>query len=330
MAAGARSTSGGARGVVVLVAAPGYGRTTALERSVEEPTGPGGAGPLLVGARALLAAGAVGAGVGRLLVDDVDHLDDPDLTTLAGLVADLPPDVRVVLATTRPLDAAVRTALRRPVLVRCAADLALTVEGTARVLREDHGVTDLDVADAVHAATAGWPLLVHLAADVAATPGADAAYVRARLAAADSPCRHWLADRVLTRLDAVALDVLDRAVRVGPVAPGLLREVAGEQAAEAVRVLTVTGLLGPAEPLLSGPGQAAAPRAEDDTDVVPVAVVPAVAAAVRAERAPLPPGAATSAARSAADWFRARGRHLLAAQLLRVADEPLAAARVVV
>ena len=86
-----------------------------------------------------------------------------------------------------------------------AADLALSAEATARVLREEHGVADLDVADAVHGATAGWPVLVHLAADVAATPGADAAHVRSRLAAADSPCRHWLADRVLTGLDAVAL-----------------------------------------------------------------------------------------------------------------------------
>ncbi|WP_088317017.1 BTAD domain-containing putative transcriptional regulator [Kineosporia sp. R_H_3] len=325
MAAGARSTSGGARGVVVLVAAPGYGRTTALERFAEEPAGPGSAGPLLVGARALLAAGAVDADVGRLLVDDVDGLDDADRIALAGLLADLPPGVRVVLATTRPLDVAVRTALRRPVLVRCAADLALTVEGTARVLREEHGVTDLDVADAVHAATAGWPVLVHLAADVAATPGADAGHVRARLAAADSPCRHWLADRVLTGLDATALDVLDRAVRVGPVAPALLREAVGEDAADAVRRLTVTGLLRPTDLPLPGPA-----RAQDDTDVVPVAVVPALAAAVRAERPAPPGGEVVAAARSAADWFAARGRPLLAARLLRVADEPVAAARLVV
>ncbi|WP_088283396.1 BTAD domain-containing putative transcriptional regulator [Kineosporia sp. A_224] len=325
MAAGARSTSGGARGVVVLVAAPGYGRTTALERFAEEPAGPGAAPALLVGARALLAAGLVDAGIGRLLVDDLDDLDAPDRAALAGLLADLPADVRVVLATTRPLDAAVRTALRRPVLVRCAADLALTAEGTARVLREEHGVTDLDVADAVHAATAGWPVLVHLAADVAATPGADAAFVRARLAAADSPCRHWLADRVLTGLDAPALDVLDRAVRVGPVAPALLREVLGDETADAVRRLTVTGLLGPADLPLPGPA-----RAHDDTDHVPVAVVPALAAAVRAERPSPPRAEVVTAAGSAARWFAAGGRPLLAARLLRAADEPVEAARLVV
>ena len=317
-----RSTTAGAHGAVVLVAAPGYGRTTALEAAAEDRP----ATTLLAPARDLVAA-PFAADLTDVLVDDLDDLDEPGRTALAGRLAALPAEVRLTLATSRPLSPAVRAALHRPLLVRTAADLALSAEQAARVLREEHGVDDLDVAEAVHRATAGWPVLVHLAAHVAAEPGTDAVRVRARLEGADSPCRHWLADHVLARLDATSLEVLDVAVRVGPVAPALLASGDGEGHAAAVRHLVATGLLVPAVPTVAVVGGPA--RGADDADLLPVTAVPALAAAVRAERPAVTARVVADRAAAAAAWFGRHGRHLVAVRLLHTAGDVAGAAAVV-
>jgi hypothetical protein len=56
-----------------------------------------------------------------------------------------------------------RALLRRPVVELGASELTLSLEDTASVLREDHGVSQSEIADVVHRVTAGWPALVHLA-----------------------------------------------------------------------------------------------------------------------------------------------------------------------
>lgn len=49
----------------------------------------------------------------------------------------------------------------------------LSPSETARLLREDHGVTDAELAHQVHELTGGWPVLVELAGEALTSHRAD-------------------------------------------------------------------------------------------------------------------------------------------------------------
>ncbi|MFC7616082.1 hypothetical protein ACFQV2_24020 [Actinokineospora soli] len=124
--------------LAVVVAAAGYGKTTAVRRWLRE------------------------AGERAVVVDDVhpDRLPDPPGA----------PD-RLVLISREPIpvSALLRYDLGAPVEIG-PRQLALSARRTAALLASQHGVTDPEAAAAVHELTAGWPALALLAGAHAAEP----------------------------------------------------------------------------------------------------------------------------------------------------------------
>jgi DNA-binding SARP family transcriptional activator len=98
-----------------------------------------------------------------LVVDDVFTTAEDDLLRL------LENDTRLVLLSRWPLANLGRLARHGLVEEHGPADLALTADQTAEVLRE-YGVSDPTVAASVHERTGGWPALVRLAAEPAGIP----------------------------------------------------------------------------------------------------------------------------------------------------------------
>ena len=166
---------------VLIVAAAGYGKSAALEAELP-------AGGRRFRASEVLTADL--SGVRAVGVDDLDELAPSEQSAVVRRLAALPPDVGFVLASRRPLDLAARMRLRGPVFERGPLDLALDPMAVARVLAEEYGVLDPEAAARVHALTAGWPALVHLAADtLAREPGSDLAEALSR--PGSRPPRGW-------------------------------------------------------------------------------------------------------------------------------------------
>ena len=144
---------------VLIVAAAGYGKSAALEADL--PT---------LGLRRtaadLLADGIPDAP--WLGVDDLDDLAPHDQVEIVRQLALLPPETGIAIASRTPLDPAARSRLRGQVYERGPQDLALEQYPIARILAEEYAVLDPEAAGRVLALTAGWPALVHFAADVLA------------------------------------------------------------------------------------------------------------------------------------------------------------------
>jgi len=217
------------RTCLLVVAAAGYGKTTALQ-----------AGAAVRRAIDLdpadLPAGA------RLAIDDLDELAPRAQAALLRAVA---PDVQLTLASRAPLGPAARGAVRGPVRERGPADLALSLDHVASVLRVEHGIEAVPVVLAVHEFTAGWPALVHLAADgmrgdAPAATAAGAADALAQLAGHGSALASWLAAQVIDCLPARAAAALDAAVQLDAVCAELLPDDA-----DGLLWLRRTGLLVP-------------------------------------------------------------------------------------
>ena len=266
------------RTCLLVVAAAGYGKTTALQ-----------AGAAVRRAIDLdpadLPAGA------RLAIDDLDELAPRAQAALLRAVA---PDVQLTLASRVPLGPAARGALRRPVRERGPADLALSLDHVASVLREEHGIEAVPVVLAVHEFTAGWPALVHLAADgmrgdAPAATAAGAADALAQLAGHGSALASWLEAQVIDHLPRAAAAALDAAVQLDAVCAELLPDDA-----DGLLWLRRTGLL---VPYSAGSGRGA------------LRVVPALGA-VLAHR---PRRTAPDLGR-AAGWYEQNGYPLAAAR----------------
>ncbi len=241
------------RRCLLLIAAAGYGKTTAIE---PEPTDDHA---LFLTARQALDrvtadvrpgrwTSPSGAPASHVIVDDVDQLAAPEQAALTRSLAELPASVHLTLASRRPLARGARSLPGRTVMVREAGDLALGPEETARVLREEHGITAVERVDAVHSLTAGWPALVHLAGDAVARE--EQVDLLAAMSDPGTVAATWLEDHVVAHLPRAAARLLDGAVHLGPVTGQLCEDLAeplgmtsARQAREAFGWLTCTGLL---------------------------------------------------------------------------------------
>jgi len=143
---------------LLVVAAAGYGKTTALEAAL-------GDGDSCHQADDLLRSLAVLPPGDRLYVDHLERLSIAQQEDLMRRLARLGPDVQLTVASRSPLSASVRALMPGPVFERGPEDLALSPEGVAGVLRDEHGVDGASWASRVHAITGGWPALVQFAGD---------------------------------------------------------------------------------------------------------------------------------------------------------------------
>jgi len=306
------------RGCRLFVAAAGYGKTTALESAyadgpvayytaedvvawlAETPSGP-------------LNVDKGGAETGHVVVDGVNDVPAASLRQLGKHLTRLPDEVQISLGSQRPLPPVALGALPGPVVERGAADLALSPDVVARVLRDEHGVVDADVAYLVHDLTAGWPALVQFAGDAVVRAGADRRVMLDALTEPGTVAARWMRERALAALPSPAASLLDLAVDLDPVTIPLCQEIGGALAApdrllDAYRWLVRTGFL-VAHPRYPG-------RRPDEA----YRVVPVLGDMIARHRG----AAGRSTARSsgsrlpaAATWYAANGHPLAAMRALR-------------
>ena len=239
---------------LLYVATAGWGKTSALEAAH------GGAPPL--GAREVLAAPGLLDRRSIVAVDELDRLDAPAQTRLLGLLGGLPAGVAVRLAGRSRPAAEAREAWSAPFIERTAWDLALDDAAIARVLRDEHGIENGAAPRIVRRLTAGWPALVHLAAEALtgdlpgarsdhpgaaadAASGASSAALAEALTAPGTPGHWWIETHVLSDLTNDAIDVLEATARLDVVTPELCAAVLGDSPrwARVCRDLATLGLL---------------------------------------------------------------------------------------
>lgn len=317
------------RGLLV-VAAAGYGKTTFLE-------GLDDGAPVCVRAAAELAgtepAGWLTAAPGgsgpadHLVIDDVGDLPQREQLALARAAATLPGSLQVSLAGRRPVQPRVLSALRRPLLHRGPADLALTPAEVTRVLAEEHDVPRSDAVPLAADLTAGWPMLVHLAGTALAA-GAGRSLLGA-LADPGTAAAAWIQEHVLAPAPADAQRALDLLADLDPVTLPLLTAIAAADGGSldadrlgcAVEWLTATGLL-------------VARSRPDELRLVPlVAQVlsraePSTSGSTAARRRAAAERV-TRRSRAAADWYAGNGHQLAGAVAAARAGDPEAAGRAV-
>ncbi|MFB9236318.1 BTAD domain-containing putative transcriptional regulator [Plantactinospora siamensis] len=304
-------------GCRLLVAGPGYGKTTRLESGDGgEPVVYRRAADLMAGIDpAALAPG--GARTGRLAVDDLGLLDTPDRDRLATALRALPPGVRLSVAVHEPLARSTLAALPAPVTERTAADLALPADAVTVVLRDEYGVADTDLARHVTELTAGWPALVTFAGEALAGSAIGRRDLLGALTAPGTPAAAWLDERVLGPLPDAVAELLDRLAGLEPITLGLGAHLAAagelgrpDRVLPGLRWLIHTGLVAPAR---WPDGDAADPAYR---------VVPVLASRLdrlRRLHGDAPAGAARD--RVAAAWYREHGHPLAAAHALRRAGD---------
>jgi DNA-binding SARP family transcriptional activator/ATP/maltotriose-dependent transcriptional regulator MalT len=306
----------------LLVAAPGYGKTTALRqwypagsyRWLRAPD------PVPEGWLAEAVAEALAAGERRLVVDDLPRLPAEELAGVANAVGERTGEVAVALGSRWPADRRFgwdrgRWAELGP------ADLALAREQVATLLADEYGLAageegDPDLAEQVHAATGGWPALVHLAAETLRLDGVPASVLPA-IARPETPLAQYLMEVVLAELPAEAVQLLRRLGDLAPVTPGLCRAIGDglgrRRAAEFAGWLRRTGLLTTAGSPPTGPGL---PRPVER-------VVPVVAEVARQTGGR---GSGARVAAVAAAWYERHGPPIAAATAYHRAGDHAACA----
>ncbi|MEU4214844.1 tetratricopeptide repeat protein [Actinoplanes sp. NPDC026623] len=323
----------------VVCAAAGYGKTTAL-RAWYPAAGarwhrglPGGAAdPVDALAGAVLDEARAGAG--QIVFDDLPRLPADTARALTEALArltstDLAGSVDVALASRWPLGAATTALPDTAQAVIGPAELSLPVDRVADLLADDYDVTDWttggydagarDLPERVHQATAGWPALVHLAAEMLRTGGVPHGDLLPVLAAPGGLIAGYLAEEVLAALPEPALRLLEHVGDLAPVDPDLCRALGHPSAAETVRLLARCGLLttaGSPPPVPGGPPPSAR-------------IVPVVAEVVlRSRRTRTASNGAGVAARAAA-WFDEHGPAVSAALAHRRCGQHASCARVI-
>jgi DNA-binding SARP family transcriptional activator/tetratricopeptide (TPR) repeat protein len=254
----------------VVAAAAGYGKTTAMRgwypaarASWHRGLPPGSPEP--VEALAGVVLDEVRAGAGQIVFDDLPRLPPGTARSLARALAGPAGAgaVDVVLASRWPLGTAA------PALPRAdvgPAELALSVDQIADLLTTGYDLTDADLGgydgnardlpERLHQATAGWPALVHLAAETLRTGGVPHGPLLPVIAAPGSLLAGYLAEEVLPALPEEATRLLADLGDLAPVGGGLCRALGHPRSDEIVRLLTGSGLLttaGSPRPVPGGP-----------------------------------------------------------------------------
>ncbi|RZU53795.1 two-component SAPR family response regulator [Krasilnikovia cinnamomea] len=253
----------------VVAAAAGYGKTTAMRdwysaarASWHRGLPPGPDEP--VDALAGVVVDEVQAGAGQIVFDDLPRLPDGTPRSLAraleGLAGAAGP-VDVILASRWPPGTAA------PALARVdvgPAELSLPVEQIADLLT-GYDLTGVaagsdahaqELPERIHQATAGWPALVHLAAETLRTSGVPHGPLLPVIAAPGGLIASYLDEEVLPALPDAAVRLLAHVGDLAPVGAELCRALGHPQADEIVRLLAASGLLSAASsprPLPGGP-----------------------------------------------------------------------------
>jgi DNA-binding SARP family transcriptional activator/tetratricopeptide (TPR) repeat protein len=291
------------RGPRLVVAAAGYGKTTALRRCYPEPAARWCrvTDPAALPTAERLAALAGGAG--QLVLDGLPPLPPALAGELLDALAALP--IPVAIASRWPLTPS-PTRHTRP------DDLRLTVAEVATLLRTEYGLPDATLPDRLHEATAGWPALVHLAAETLLThpvpphpSGLDPDPLLALLAQPGGLLDTYLRSEVIDPLPARTRRLLADLAGLAPVTPGLCAALDHADAGDQLRLLSRTGLLTP------GPDPATAPR-----------LVPLLAAVA------VPPTRSRTCPARAAAYYVENGPPRAAARTLLAAGDADGCARV--
>jgi DNA-binding SARP family transcriptional activator len=300
---------------LLLVGAPGYGKTTALRSWLPAAS-----------CRRFAFAAIQQLGAGELpdhdhpdtdqhrwlVVDDVPALSADEANNLLAWVDSLPETIGVALASRWPPGAPISRGLGRGWLRQVlAADLALAVDQVAALLRDDYELRDPALPAQLHAATGGWPALVRLAAETlvrqsarADAPAGDA--LVDCLAAPGTAVAAYIADEVLAALPPAAARLVRDVAGFAPLSVELCTALGHRGASRTMDMLARTGLI---EAIDSG-GR--------------YRVVPVVAAVARRARRT---ARARALARTAADWFTEHGPPIAAARALHEAGDEAGCAR---
>ncbi|MEU7584719.1 BTAD domain-containing putative transcriptional regulator [Micromonospora sp. NPDC049230] len=283
------------RWCTVVVAAAGYGKTTAVrgwlgDRPVRWCDGSDVAALATAGPEWLATLGATidlpDGAPGWLVLDDVPRLSRRRLQTLLDTLERLPPQLRVVLVTRHPPPLPHRQS--GLLAEHGPTDLRLSPDQVAAVLAADHGRTDPAVATRIHAATGGWPALVTLAARAAAATGT----IGGDPAEPGSPLESYLVREVFAELPPEVRRLLRDTAHLDPIHPDLT-SVLGHRVHRLDQLARV-GVLVPA----SAGGCA-------------YRMVPVVASVAR-RQFPLDPTAAEHLHARAAAWYAAHGHPVAA------------------
>ncbi|WCN78640.1 tetratricopeptide repeat protein [Micromonospora sp. LH3U1] len=298
---------------LMLVAAAGYGKTTALETI-------GGDGPTachratdLIEVASLATSPPTGARpLARVAVDEVSALTDDDQLTLVRLLTALPGQPAVTLAARHPLADEALSACAVPVVERGPETLALSRDAVARILRDEHAVPDSDLAYLVYELTSGWPAWVHLAGDALGRQGVGRRELLAALTEPGTAGGHFARDEVLADLPPPVARLLGRVHDLDPVSAPLCVVVDGHATAdateEALRWSIRTGLL------------VAHPRRQTGR-TPPTFHLVRVLAAVLAQQSGRPDAAGRHRLHAAADWYLTNAYPLAAARALHDAGD---------
>jgi DNA-binding SARP family transcriptional activator len=301
-------------GCLLVVAAAGYGKTTALETD----------GPAAYYAAADLVGSLPDITTACLAVDDLDRLASRDQVRLLRALSDLNGPTRISLATRRPLGAAATAALPNPLTERGPSDLVVAPDALAQVLRDEHCVADPELAYLVHDLTAGWPALVHLAGDALGRLGAGRHDLLAALTEPGTAGAAWVREQALAGLPPYAARLLDLTAQLDPITTSLCAALSTDdpqRTADAVWWLTRTGILVPHRRQPYGRPEAA------------LRLVPVLAAVLARQRRPArrPVEAQTAGNRlhAAASWYAANGYPLASARTLAAAGDSRRCAAVI-
>jgi len=260
----------------VIVAAAGYGKTTAVWRWLGGMSAHWHADALPT---ALTAAEAAGAD--WVVLDDLGAVRGDELVSVLTQASRQPGAARVVLVSRWPLTLPVSLRRQGTVEERTAADLALSAGETSELLRREYGLSDAAVATTVYELTAGWPALVHLAGDQLATAP--------EIGGPGSGPATFLDKHVLTALPQPAARLVRDLAHLGTVDEDLCRALGHRRPERTLSQLVRIGLVVPGE-------RPAARR-----------LVPLLAAAAR-DRWPLRDSERDRLFCVAGDWYAAHGR----------------------
>jgi DNA-binding SARP family transcriptional activator len=302
----AERQAGGCR---LVVAAAGYGKTTALRHWFPDPATRwhrGAAAVALIDdGPAALAAEAARVGTRQVVLDDLPRLPADRAHAFVDAAARLP-GTEVALASRWPLGSG--WSVGAPVTRVRPADLALSVDEVEALLATGYDLTSAGLAERVHAATAGWPALVHLTAETLALHGMPAGPLAAAVAEPGSLLANYVAEEVLGGLPVPLWRLVADVAGLAPVTAGLCAALGHPAAGDEVRLLARIGVL-------TGAGV--------DPDSGPQ-VVPVIAAVAVQEQTPVP---ATVLAMAAA-WYDRHGPPRAAARAYRLAGDDAGCARV--
>lgn len=200
-----------------LLAGAGYGKTAALRRRF--PAHDWCAWPE--------GLDRLEHGGGQIVIDDLPALSQEEATRLvSALHGDSANDIAI--ASRHPLPVSIaRLRGRGQLTVLGPGELALTPDEVATLLDTEYSLADPDLADQVHALTAGWPALIHLTAAGLAAGGS-------LLPEPGGPLWTYVEDEILTPF-ACRLTGLD------PITPELVAAL-GHSPAE-LATLTATGVV---------------------------------------------------------------------------------------